>query len=146
VRRFFATVARVSRWAHDEPEEFWAALDGHPEVRQDATLAAFREILLAGQPPVWAGETYHVLAPEALDLEPGDDEVVMVEGKDGLVATYAVAVEEDGTVNVWPVVFSDDVERAEVAKEDWDRRAEDSSSVKTLSSGNGASVCGTSEG
>ena len=25
VRRFFGTVARVSRWAHDQPEEFWAA-------------------------------------------------------------------------------------------------------------------------
>jgi len=32
VRRFFATVARVSRWAHDEPEQVWAALEGHPEV------------------------------------------------------------------------------------------------------------------
>ena len=26
----------------------WAAIEGHPEVPQDATLAAFREILLAG--------------------------------------------------------------------------------------------------
>lgn len=74
VRRFFETVARVSRWAHDQPQEVWAALDGHPEIRQGALLAAFREILLAGQPPGWAGETYHVLVPEALDLEPGDDE------------------------------------------------------------------------
>ena len=56
MRRFFATVARVSRWAHDEPEEFWAALDGHPEIPQDATLVAFRQILLAGRPPAWAGE------------------------------------------------------------------------------------------
>ncbi len=55
VRRFFETVARVSRWAHDQPQEFWAALDGHPEIRQDATLVAFREILLAGQPPGLGG-------------------------------------------------------------------------------------------
>jgi hypothetical protein len=74
VRRFFETVARVSRWAHDQPQEFWAALDGHPEIRQDATLVAFREILLAGQPPVWAGEAYHVLPAGALDLEPAEDE------------------------------------------------------------------------
>jgi hypothetical protein len=70
VRRFFETVTRVSRWAYDQPQEFWAAIDGHPEIRQDATLVAFREILLAGQPPVWVGEAYHVVAPDALDLEP----------------------------------------------------------------------------
>jgi hypothetical protein len=74
VRRFFDTVARVSRWAHDQPQEFWAALDGHPEIRQDATLAAFREILLDGQPPVWASDAYYVLPARALELEPGEDE------------------------------------------------------------------------
>jgi hypothetical protein len=74
VRRFFDTVARVSRWAHDQPQEFWAALDGHPEIRQDATLVAFREILLDGQPPVWAGQAYHVLPAGALGLEPAEDE------------------------------------------------------------------------
>jgi hypothetical protein len=74
VRRFFETVARVSRWAHDQPQEFWAALDGHPEIRQDATLVAFREILLAGQPPAWAGEAYYVLPAGALDLDPAEDE------------------------------------------------------------------------
>src|SRR5262249_55309448 len=34
VRRFFGTVARVSRWAHDQPEEVWAALERHPDVPQ----------------------------------------------------------------------------------------------------------------
>jgi hypothetical protein len=61
VRRFFGTVARVSRWAHDQPEEFWAALEGHPEIPQDATLAAFRQILLAGRPPAWASEPFRLL-------------------------------------------------------------------------------------
>jgi hypothetical protein len=74
VRRFFDTVARVSRWAHDQPQEFWAALDGHPEIRQDATLVAFREILLDGQPPVWAREAYYVLPAAALEIEPAEDE------------------------------------------------------------------------
>jgi hypothetical protein len=74
VRRFFDTVARVSRWAHDQPQEFWAALDGHPEMRQDARLVAFREILLDGQPPTWAGEAYYVLPAAALELEPAEDE------------------------------------------------------------------------
>jgi uncharacterized iron-regulated protein len=69
VRRFFATVARVSRWAHDEPDQLWAALDAHPAVPQDATLAAFREILLAGRPPVWAGEHYRLLGAEADEVE-----------------------------------------------------------------------------
>ncbi len=74
VRRFFATVARVSRWAHDEPEEFWAALDGHPEIPQNATLAAFRQILLAGRPPAWASERFHLLPVDVLDLEPEEAE------------------------------------------------------------------------
>jgi hypothetical protein len=74
VRRFFDTVARVSRWAHDQPQEFWAALDGHPEIRQDSTLVAFREILLDGQSPVWAGEAYHVLPAAGLEIEPAEDE------------------------------------------------------------------------
>ena len=74
MRRFFETVARVSRWAHDQPQEFWAALDGHPEVRQDATLAAFREILLAGQPPVWAGRRTTCSRPRRSTSSPEDDE------------------------------------------------------------------------
>jgi hypothetical protein len=53
VRRFFSTVARVTRWAHDEPEQLAAALDGHPEVEPGATAAAFRALLLAGRPPAW---------------------------------------------------------------------------------------------
>lgn len=61
VRRFFGTVARLSRWAHDQPEEVVAALEGHPEVPQDATLEAFRAILLAGRPPRWATESFSVL-------------------------------------------------------------------------------------
>ena len=74
VRRFFGTVARVSRWAHDEPEEFWAALEGHPEIPQDATLAAFRQIVLAGRPPTWASEPFRLLPAEILDLEPEEAE------------------------------------------------------------------------
>jgi hypothetical protein len=70
VRRFFATVARVSRWAYDEPEQFWAALDRHPEISQDATLAAFRQILLAGRPPAWAGEPFRLVPVDAVVLEP----------------------------------------------------------------------------
>jgi hypothetical protein len=69
VRRFFGTVARVSRWAHDQPEQIWAALEGHPEVPQDATLAAFRQILLDGRPPAWASEPFHLLPPDVEDLE-----------------------------------------------------------------------------
>jgi hypothetical protein len=74
VRRFFGTVARVSRWAHDEPEEFWAALEGHPEVPQNATLAAFQQILLAGRPPAWASEPFRLLPAEVLELEPDEAE------------------------------------------------------------------------
>lgn len=54
VRRFFRTVARVSRWAYDDPEGLAALLDGHPEVPEDEILAAFRRILLAHRLPPWA--------------------------------------------------------------------------------------------
>jgi len=64
VRRFFGTVARVSRWAYDEPEQMWAAIEGHPEVPQDATLAAFRQILLADRPPAWLDDGFRLLPPE----------------------------------------------------------------------------------
>jgi hypothetical protein len=74
VRRFFGPVARVSRWAHDEPEEFWAALEGHPEISQHATLAAFREILLAGRPPAWASEPFRLIPVTVQDLEPEEAE------------------------------------------------------------------------
>ena len=74
VRRFFATVARVSRWAHDEPEQVWAALEGHPEVPQDATLAAFQLILLADRPPSWASEPFRLLPLEAAGFEPAEAE------------------------------------------------------------------------
>jgi hypothetical protein len=78
VRRFFSTVARVSRWAYDEPEKFWAALEGNPAVPQGATLAEFREILLAGRPPLWVSEpfslipagTTEVASPEAEATSP----------------------------------------------------------------------------
>jgi hypothetical protein len=69
VRRFFTTVARVSRWAHDQPEQFWAALEGHPEVPQDATLAAFQQVLLADRPPPWAREPFRLLPAAAEDVE-----------------------------------------------------------------------------
>ena len=70
VRRFFGTVARVSRWAYDEPEQIWAAVEGHPEVPQDATLSAFREILLAGRPPAWLDGTFRLLPADTAHLEP----------------------------------------------------------------------------
>jgi hypothetical protein len=69
VRRFFGTVSRVSRWAYDQPDEFWAALEGNPEVPQDATLVAFRQILLDGRPPAWASGPYQLLPVDALDSE-----------------------------------------------------------------------------
>ncbi|MGH7266377.1 MAG: hypothetical protein ACREMB_16250 [Candidatus Rokuibacteriota bacterium] len=61
VRRFFRTVARVSRWAHDEPEQLAAALDGHPEVPPGPVLAGFRAVLLAGRPPAWARLPFRLL-------------------------------------------------------------------------------------
>lgn len=54
VRRFFRTVARVSRWASDDPEGLATLLDGHPEVPQGEALVAFRRILLAHRLPPWA--------------------------------------------------------------------------------------------
>jgi hypothetical protein len=76
VRRFFGTVARVSRWASDEPEQIWAALEGHPEVPQDATLVAFREILLADRPPAWMiGESFRLLPAEATEVAPASSGV-----------------------------------------------------------------------
>jgi hypothetical protein len=74
VRRFFGTVARVSRWAHDEPEQVWTALEGHPEVPQDATLAAFQQILLADRPPLWASEPFRLLPAGTTDLTPAEAE------------------------------------------------------------------------
>jgi hypothetical protein len=75
VRRFFGTVARVSRWAHDQPEQFWAALEGAPEIPQDATLAAFRQILLADRPPAWAAtESFRLLPASAPDVETEEEE------------------------------------------------------------------------
>jgi hypothetical protein len=61
VRRFFETVARVSRWALDQPEQVMATLEGHPEVPQDATLEAFRRVLLADRLPGWATEPFRLL-------------------------------------------------------------------------------------
>lgn len=73
VRRFFRTVARVSRWAHDQPDLLWAALDGHPEVPATPTLAAFRDVLLAGRPPAWASEaSSYSLWPGSPYLGPGE--------------------------------------------------------------------------
>jgi hypothetical protein len=67
VRRFFRTVARVSRWAYDEPEQLAAALDGHPDVGPAPTVAAFRAILLADRPPAWARASFR-LTDDALRL------------------------------------------------------------------------------
>jgi len=74
VHRFFGTVSRVSRWAYDQPDQFWAALEGNPEVPQDATLAAFRQILLEGRPPAWAGEPFQLLPAATLDGDPEESE------------------------------------------------------------------------
>jgi ABC-type nitrate/sulfonate/bicarbonate transport system substrate-binding protein len=66
VRRFFRTVARVSAWAHDRPVELAAALDRHPELPDAETLAAFRALLLDGQPPSWAEAPFHLLAVDGI--------------------------------------------------------------------------------
>lgn len=60
VRRFFRTVARVSRWAYDQPEQLATALDGHPGIEPGPTLAAFRAILLADRPPAWARASFRL--------------------------------------------------------------------------------------
>lgn len=65
VRRFFRTVARVSRWAAEEPEALATLLERHPEVPPGPILDAFRALLLDGRPPLWARERYRLLpAPE----------------------------------------------------------------------------------
>ena len=63
VRRFFQTVARVSRWAYDEPAQLHAALDGNPDVPQGPVLAAFSRILLVDRAPTWVREPFHLTAP-----------------------------------------------------------------------------------
>jgi len=71
VRRFFNTVARVSRWAYQEPEELTAALDGNPEVEPGPTLTAFRALLLADRPPAWAQASFRLLDGGGLQLDDG---------------------------------------------------------------------------
>jgi hypothetical protein len=61
VRRFFRTVARVSAWANDQPEQLAAALDGHPEVAPGPALAAFQTLLLADRPPAWARAPFRLI-------------------------------------------------------------------------------------
>jgi len=61
VRRFFGTVARVSRWAYEEPEQLLAALDGNPEVEPGPALTAFRALLLADRPPTWAQAPFRLV-------------------------------------------------------------------------------------
>lgn len=68
VRHFFGTVARVSRWAYEEPEQIAAALDGHPEIEAGPTLAAFLDLLRDGRPPAWAQGRFQ-LAGEAWRLD-----------------------------------------------------------------------------
>lgn len=72
VRRFFGMVARLSRWAYDEPEQLAAALDGHPEVPEGPLLARFRAILLADRPPAWARAPFRlgVAGPLGTPAEP----------------------------------------------------------------------------
>jgi len=73
VRRFFGTVARLSRWAHDQPEQLLAGLDGHADVPQDETLAAFQAILLADRPPAWAQAPFQLVPSGREDLETPPD-------------------------------------------------------------------------
>jgi hypothetical protein len=73
VRRFFGTVARVSRWAHDEPDQLLAALDGHPDVEAGPTLDAFRRLLSEGRPPTWAREPFHLAGQAAARLDAGQE-------------------------------------------------------------------------
>lgn len=67
VRRFFRTVAKVSRWAYDQPEQLAVALEGHPEVPDGPTLTAFRAILLDDRPPAWARLPFHLPPGETAD-------------------------------------------------------------------------------
>jgi hypothetical protein len=69
VQRFFRTVARVSRWAHERPGDLAAALEGHPEVPPDATFTRFRALLLADQWPVWADAGLRLGPPATPDDE-----------------------------------------------------------------------------
>jgi hypothetical protein len=73
VRRFFGTVARVSRWAHDEPDELLAALEGHPDVEAGPTLTAFRQVLTEGRPPRWAREPFRLVRDTAGSLDAGPE-------------------------------------------------------------------------
>jgi hypothetical protein len=73
VRRFFGTVARVSRWAHDEPDQLLAALDGNPDVEAGPTLVAFRRILTEGRPPTWAHAPFRLAGETAARLDAGSE-------------------------------------------------------------------------
>ncbi|HSE96032.1 MAG TPA: hypothetical protein VLD61_09070, partial [Methylomirabilota bacterium] len=55
---------RVSTWAHDRPVELAAALERHPQVPDDEVVAAFRTLLLDGQPPLWADAPFYLLATD----------------------------------------------------------------------------------
>jgi hypothetical protein len=61
VRRFFRTVARVSRWAYDQPELLAALLDAHPEMPSGPTLASFQALLRRDLPPGWARLPYRLV-------------------------------------------------------------------------------------
>jgi hypothetical protein len=67
VRRFFGTVARVSRWASEQPEQVEAALDGNPIVDPSPALTAFRALLREGRPPSWARAPFRLVdaAPQS---------------------------------------------------------------------------------
>jgi hypothetical protein len=60
VRRFFRTVARVSRWAYDQPELLASLLDAHSEVPSGPTLTSFQAILRRDLPPGWARLPYRL--------------------------------------------------------------------------------------
>jgi hypothetical protein len=67
VRRFFRTVARVSRWATEQPDHLATLLDGHPEVPPGPALAAFQAILLHDRPPGWARLPYRLVPAQSAE-------------------------------------------------------------------------------
>jgi hypothetical protein len=71
VRRFFATVARVSRWAYEEPEQVATALEDHPDVERGPTLTTFLALLREGLPPGWAHGPFRLASDATLRLDAG---------------------------------------------------------------------------
>jgi hypothetical protein len=71
VKRFFNSIARVSRRASDDPEGLAEELARHPDLPPDQ-VAEFRRILLGHRLPAWAEAIPFRLTPEPLTLDAGD--------------------------------------------------------------------------